>query len=96
MMRTNFSRPKSLTRIALAAGLIIGTKLKVNDRLNFRIQGGVVYNLYLGPDAYNDYDVTYWFGSKHYSNIPWESKKSEISRIFRFGLEYHLNKSSYR
>jgi hypothetical protein len=69
-----------------------GVKMAITPEINFRVQGGVGYNFYFGPDHYNPYDVLY--EPFHYENKPWTAQKSEISRMFSLGLEYKLGKKS--
>jgi hypothetical protein len=89
--------PKPMYRIygtvtALENYVGLGAKFAISDKMNFRIQGGIGYNIYLGPDTYNDYDIAYFFRYEHHENVPWTANKSELSRMFSFGLEYKIAK----
>lgn len=68
-----------------------GFKLPLSDNLNFKMQGGVGYNFYMGPANYNTYVVNRYNKTEVFENVPWSASKSEISRMFSVGFEYKLN-----
>lgn len=72
----------------------LGARMMMSEKINFRIKAGIGYNIYLGPDNFQTYTTNggNLMPEIQHENVPWTAKKSEISRMFSFALEYRLNK----
>gem|GEM_PF-1111797 len=72
-----------------------GARMWLSSRINLKVKAGLGYNVYLGPEKTQDY---YTGGGltlippKFHEGITWTAPRSELSRMFSFGLEYKLGK----
>lgn len=75
-----------------------GARLGLSEKLNFKIKAGIGYNIYIGPDNFQDYLTRNpeWLNpnvqSIEHKDVPWTAQKSEISRMFSLGIEYKLRR----
>lgn len=69
----------------------IGARMGLTAKFNLRLQAGIGYNFYSGPANYDPYYVHYQSGTfKYYEKAPFDTPKSELSKMFSLGLEYTL------
>jgi hypothetical protein len=83
--------------LALENYIGAGARLKVTDKINFKAKAGIGYNIYIGPDNFQNYltrnpDWPNKFEPFEHKDVPWTTQKSEISRMFSLGLEYKIAK----
>lgn len=81
--------------LALENYIGAGARFRLNEKLNFKIKASIGYNIYIGPDHFQDYltrnpEWTSPVQTIEHKDVPWTAQKSELSRMFSLGLEYKL------